>query len=541
MTNSPATPKKDVIYIDTEDDITSIIGKLKSASASIVALVPPKRVGVLQSIVNLKLLQRAAEQSNKRVVLITSDAALGALAAGVQMPVAKNLQSKPEIVSTEIEDDVQEDVIDGEENGIVPPALPYTASSASSTPAPGPSTVAPAAKTPLQSKKKISIPNFDSFRNKILLFSGLGVALAVFLVWAIFFAPRAIVTVTSRTTPYDVNVKLTSAPDKTLEAEAGVLPGVIKETKKSASADFTATGKKDVGEKATGTIKITRDGVSSDTDTIPAGTGFSSGDYTFVTTEAVTIPASRIIGRSISSGSATARVAATEIGEEYNLSARNYKSSLSGYDASGSQMTGGSKRQVSVVSEQDVAAARDKISAQDVNAIKAELKAQFTNKEIIVEESFLPEPATPVISPAVGSEATSGKYTVETTYRMLGVEQKDLQTIVEANIKEQIKGIPNQKIFNNGIGHQRFSDVTRSENGYELRVKTTGYVGPYIDEKALKQKIAGKREGEIQADLKTYDGVQSVDVKMSPFWVSSAPAPEKITVKFQISGDAKNQ
>ena len=46
--------KKDVIYIDIEDDITTIIEKVKEAATSIVALVPPKRVGVLQSIVNLK-------------------------------------------------------------------------------------------------------------------------------------------------------------------------------------------------------------------------------------------------------------------------------------------------------------------------------------------------------------------------------------------------------------------------------------------------------------------------------------------------------
>jgi len=48
---------KDVIYIDVEDDITAIIGKIKASSEKIVALVPPKRVGVLQSAVNLRLLR----------------------------------------------------------------------------------------------------------------------------------------------------------------------------------------------------------------------------------------------------------------------------------------------------------------------------------------------------------------------------------------------------------------------------------------------------------------------------------------------------
>jgi hypothetical protein len=53
---------KDVIYIDVEDDITAIIGKVKGAKEKIVALVPPKRIGVLQSAVNLRLIARAAKQ-----------------------------------------------------------------------------------------------------------------------------------------------------------------------------------------------------------------------------------------------------------------------------------------------------------------------------------------------------------------------------------------------------------------------------------------------------------------------------------------------
>ena len=50
--------KKDIIYIDVEDDITAIIGKIKESKEKIIALVPPKRIGVLQSAVNLRLLAR---------------------------------------------------------------------------------------------------------------------------------------------------------------------------------------------------------------------------------------------------------------------------------------------------------------------------------------------------------------------------------------------------------------------------------------------------------------------------------------------------
>ena len=89
--------QKDVIYIDVEDDITAIIGKIKDAEHEIVALVPPKRTGAIQSAVNLKLVQRAAERADKHVVIISNNAALTALAGAAHIPVAKNLQSRPEI------------------------------------------------------------------------------------------------------------------------------------------------------------------------------------------------------------------------------------------------------------------------------------------------------------------------------------------------------------------------------------------------------------------------------------------------------------
>ena len=39
---------KDVIYIDVDDDVTAIIGKIKKAKEKIVAIVPPKRAGTLR-------------------------------------------------------------------------------------------------------------------------------------------------------------------------------------------------------------------------------------------------------------------------------------------------------------------------------------------------------------------------------------------------------------------------------------------------------------------------------------------------------------
>ena len=56
-------PAKDVIYIDVDDEITTIIDKVRSSQSKILALVLPKRATTLQSIVNMKLLKRSADEA----------------------------------------------------------------------------------------------------------------------------------------------------------------------------------------------------------------------------------------------------------------------------------------------------------------------------------------------------------------------------------------------------------------------------------------------------------------------------------------------
>ena len=104
---------KDVIYIEPEQDITDILANIKASKHKIIALVPPKKAGVLRSAVNFKLIAKTARQNEKTVVLITTDEALHRLANSVSMPTAKSLQSKPQLPddddATEFGDEEEEE------------------------------------------------------------------------------------------------------------------------------------------------------------------------------------------------------------------------------------------------------------------------------------------------------------------------------------------------------------------------------------------------------------------------------------------------
>ncbi|MEO5498977.1 MAG: hypothetical protein ABIR46_00590, partial [Candidatus Saccharimonadales bacterium] len=293
-------PKKDVIYVDIEDDITSVIEKVKKAEKPIVALVPPKRIGVLQSVVNLKLLQRAATSANKRVVLITNDQALMGLAAANAIPVAKNLQSRPGLLSPSAIATDEEEVINGEDLPVG--ELEKTADGPLEltgfpvTNAPGalvskpPLAVTAAARAPKKGAAA-RIPNFDTFRKKLFILGGLGALLIVFLVWAIFFAGNATVAIQAKTNIVNINKPLQLSTTAKLDAAQGIALATVKEIKKTSSVDFTATGKKEVGDKATGEVKFTKQSLSSSS--IPAGTQVvSTSGIAFVTNTAAAIPAS---------------------------------------------------------------------------------------------------------------------------------------------------------------------------------------------------------------------------------------------------------
>ena len=80
------------------------------------------------------------------------------------------------------------------------------------------------------------------------------------------------------------------------------------------------------------------------------------------------------------------------------------------------------------------------------------------------------------------------------------------------------------------------TNVTPSKDVISAKLTTNGKIGPKIDEEAIKTHAKGKRLGEVQEYVKEIDGVNSVDVKFSPFWVSKVPGDiNKITIQFDIN------
>lgn len=543
--------QKDIIYIDVEDDITAIIGKVKDAKHKIVAVVPPKHIGVLQSAVNLRLLMRAATQSGKRMVLITNNAALRALAASAAIPVAKTLQSKPEIPEAKpVSSDTDDNVIDGA-------ALPVGEHAASvdnsararATKDAAVSSIAAAeaaaTKKPLNPvaksiKKRVKVPNFSDFRNRLVIIIAAVVLLLSFLIWAIWFAPTARIIVTARTSNVPITAKVTLADDVQTDQSAGTLKSTVKQIKKDISIPFAATGTKDVGDKATGRVSFSTndaDIIDSPAVSVPAGTVLTaSNGKTFTTDADVKFSMANRRDNSVSvtavdRGTSSNGVSGTVTGMRSGISGRFV-----------SATAGGTDKTVPMTTDSDVQSARDKVTSQNSDSdMRRQLTEQFGGDFVIIDNSYNADLGGLTASPAVDSQAPEGKGTLTGTavYTLIAVSRAEIGRYSDAFLASQLDGKSNQRVYDNGAKQANFTSVTGDKTKFTANLSANGRIGPQVDETALREFARGKRFSDIQSHVNSTQGVDDTDVKFSPFWVRSAPDDiKRITVEFKLN-DAK--
>ncbi len=537
--------QKDVIYIDVEDDITAIIGKVKSSKSNIVALVPPKRIGVLQSAVNLQLLARLATKDKKRLVVITGNQALAGLAASASIPVAKNLQSKPEMAEIPALDiDDGDEIIDGEQIPIGEHAAQAEPKPVSAADGPLTSQITPATPPAAGSdvkpkvKKGSKVPNFDTFRKKLVLI-GLAVLLLVgFLIWALFFAPRATVVLAARTVDAAINQPVNLSASAETSAKDNIIRAATEQFTQDVSVDFAATGKKEVGEKATGEVRFRNS--SRDSQTLPSGTSFTVNGLTFKLLDAVTVPAESL-GYDCPGlrcpGSANGEVEAAEPGTKYNAADGNLSGGPDGVSAGFTDATtGGTDKTVTVFTQSDIDKAKAAADKEiDETAAISALKDQFEKGVTVIEESLQVGKSDLRTDATADSEGGKATYGGTVTFTMYGVADDELKDYLMAVIEQQFDDKNEQRVYESGAKDVKFADVKPSDNGVSTQISTNGKIGPKIDDQQIKQQARGKKYGEIQSSLESVNGVSDVDVKFWPFWVSTAPDNvKKISVEFNV-------
>jgi len=543
---APAS-KKAAIYVDVEDDLTSIISKIRGSSGSIIALVPPKRVGVLQSIVNLKLLKKEADSSKKELILVTADKTLGVLAASAKLPVAPNLTSEAKLAEIPKSDD-NEEIIDGSDQTIdeldkqnreavgedkeVTAAVAAIADDDNIEDTEG-------FEPPKEKKDKPKIPNFSKFRKWLIIGVTGGVLLIGGLIWLIFFATSATITISAKTTEEKIDQPITLSTSEPTNANDNKIQLItVDPVKQTNSIEFTATGQKDIGDKATGTVTIRNHQTpfnpftgKPNTITLDAGTVLhTSSSLRYTTNTAITISGN-------SNGNVD--VTAVAIGPGYNissgktLSVGDYASSIVTATVGSDGITGGTIETITVVQQSDIDKIADEIKGNTKEAsARADLIGRFADYVMVIEDSFITEFGGINTKPAIGERADKATATIEITYSMYGVAKDDVSAVLMQAAMKKLSNKDNQTVFDNGFSKVELLSFNRGggDNKPAMRLVTKAKLGPKLDEDKIRTDAVGKKAHEISSAIKKIDGVDEVEVKFFPFWVNTAPEVSRIHI-----------
>jgi len=562
------------IYLESDEEITSVVDKITNSPSKQIALVAAKNSNFFQSLVNLKLIQKESQKLGKKVALITNNKIGHKLAEQVGLDVYSNLGSvsskpvlgdekpsspfgKKEILPEGITVKQYAPVTGGEvaegdaiaeeaiEEAVEEAALateaedkPIVIGAADDVPAlEQKSDIAekddkePVEKAehhdnkddkeedmpaivshgmPVHNVQPIKIPW------KLVALAG-ALAILAGVVCAIFL-PKATVTITYQSTPISETMALSAQVNPSGDT---AIAGNLITSETDASKKFAATGKKDIGTKAGGTMTVTNEtGVSQ---AFALGTSFKSSGLSFNANKAFTVPAATA---SIdnngdikkTNGTVQVDVTAAEPGEKYNIAAGDY--TLTGYTkiyGKAGAMSGGLTKQITVLSQEDIDKATTDLLAENKTKATEDITAKAQNQKIFTEA--LTETITnKKITDAVGAQVAESTVSLHYALSTIAFDQ----TVAVNKLKEKMGlKVPEGQMLNIPDGNVpllTYKAIDMGKSSLEFEENLSGFAVPSINKMDLAKKITNKSVSSATDIIKTEAKAEDVKIVTNPSW-----------------------
>jgi hypothetical protein len=539
------TPK--TIYLEMDEEVTSVIDKIRRTEFTDVVLVVPKDASISQSVVNLKLIKRKADELNKNVSIVTQDKVARNLAAKIGIATAANSNDMPRVAS--VGSDESPVKYRGEENGgplentneVIFDKEPVAEEPAELTVVEGEDVrdeveMHEDAHKKADKKEQNLMPKFPW--KWVILVTGFTV-LALFIAGYVYL-PRAKATISVVAEGKPISLDFTGTKDAKLDTTKVVIPTQIVEVTKEQSKQFPTTGQKDAGTKATGTLTISAKAGAFDSYpvTVVAGTRFAPDGSSLIyrSTAAVDVP--------MFPQTVTVSVAADGTGSDYNGFANksfNLASSSDFYASStAGGMTGGTTKQVSVVSQGDINSAKDSLSKDVTDAVTADFNTQASELKI-VDDTKTSSIVSSSASPDLNAEATTFTMTVKVTMKAIGFSMDDISSLITAEVNRQL-GTTKQIIDDGSKAAQISVDSSDIGTGnISGTITTTAYVSAKLDEDNIKVNLEGLNDAKAKNYLAGLDGVRGSQLEYWPTFIKSFPRIKShIYITVQVADSSKN-
>ena len=532
------------IYLEIDAEITDVVDKLRQTQTDQIILVVPKGASLLQSIVNLKLLKKEAESLGKTISLVTTD------------PIGKNLAQKVGLLAHQKRPKAHEAKIIKPEEKII--------SKRKIEEEPRPSRTPEIIKKVIEKersqktkKRRIILPKKEkkpselesprqaaftkpslssrhvpilskAVAKRIVLF--LTTSIGIFAIILFLLLPSAKIRITPKTEPLlesfnvTANTKVQSINERINEISGQIVSQELEQTQ----TNISATGVKKTGEKARGTVTIYNE-YSSDPQVIASGTGISAQGITFILTNQVTVPEAQILEGDITPGSVQVEAIAGEVGEEYNIGPTRF--SILGisskiYAESSSRMDGGTSKEITVVSEQDIDKAKESISKELYDKVLKKLKSETEKEDTLFDQAVKKQILNVASSIQAGGEVSHFDLTIKIRVSSIKFNKSEANELIIALINSQIP--KDKKLDEEHINLDFQKPLLHLErNILQFEAKVKGNLFYKVDLNALKKEVIGKSLKQAEDYLDSQVEINDAQIILWPFWVKSIPKLEK--------------
>lgn len=380
-----------------------------------------------------------------------------------------------------------------------------------------------------------------SFKKRIVTIFG---ALSVVILGTVLYVSmgNAKILIKPQNHVLDIQKVRVSISDKfsSSDLETKKIPGQFFSLDKRVEKTFSATGEKDVVQKARGIITVYNE-YGTTPQILIATTRFESeGGLIFRTLKTITVPGTKVQNGEIIPGKIDVEVIADKAGNDYNIGAGNFKIPAfkekgdldrygKFYGKSTAPIKGGIIGKAKVITEQDYIKAKEDVQKMIIDEIKKELNIQSAGLEFLRE-----------LQPELGEFNSSGQideatdeFTVEVTASLKNIafKKNDLYDLISAFVKKT----NDFEVFPEKLNIQTDNVRVDVENHLiEFDLSFSGSAYSKINSELIIDDLMGKNEGQIKEYIVGRKDISSAKVVLSPFWVRKVPKyKDRVSVELQ--------
>lgn len=519
----------EILYLEPDEEITSVIDKIKQSNAIRLGLVVPREATLLQSVVNLRLLVKEAANLGKEIALITSDKIGRNLASKVGLPVFESVKNQQPIFQPPPPAINQEEVIEIDDTPKVaqkeekPPGVRVHHFQEEE----------PRSKLvnrPMV-KTKIAVPwqqtqkskEIDLKAIKKIIWPMMALVLILILIGAFLILPKVNVKLMVQAESFQKETEAQVSGSETTNLENKTFLGQLIDLNKEQEEKFSTTGKKNLGGKASGTITI-YNSLDNNNHNFSAGAKLSSSSQTFILKNNVTVPGAGVQSGRAVPGTVNAEIEAENAGEQYNVKAGRFTivGLSSGnqefiYGESSKDLTGGFSKVAQVVSQDDYDKAKNKLTTELTDGLKKELQNKSSGLEVL-ENAIQIDVVEETPSAKVDSEAQDFTLKMKMRLREIVFQRNDFDQFIISILEKEIPSTKMISLGANDTISPQVKDKKYDANLLTFTVKVSAKISSKIDTEQVKNNLQGKSKQDAKNYLNGLSGLSGSDFVYMPSW-----------------------